>query len=56
MKELYLLSGLLISAGLYISYQWTMIRKYRMALSLATFALEQAYVAIMEDAGGDREE
>lgn len=48
MNEMYVLTGLLIGAGLYISYQWSLIRRYRLALSLASFALEQAYLTIVE--------
>ena len=48
MNEVYVLSTLLIVAGLYISYQWSLINKYRRTLSIATFALEAAYVHITE--------
>lgn len=43
-----LLAVLCIAQGLFISYQWSRINVYRNTLALATFALEQAYVAITE--------
>jgi multisubunit Na+/H+ antiporter MnhC subunit len=53
MTELYLLSGLLVASGLYISYQWATIRKYRATLTIATYALEAAYDTIMEKKNED---
>ena len=35
--------------GAYTTYQHAVVRRYRMALSLASFALEQAYEAIVSD-------
>ena len=35
--------------GAYATYQHSVMRRYRMALSLASFALEQAYEAIVSD-------
>jgi len=35
--------------GAYATYQRSVVRRYRMALSLASFALEQAYEAIVSD-------
>ena len=55
MNEVYILGGLLIAAGLYISYQWSLISRYRRTLSLATFALEAAYIHITEDKGSEED-
>jgi hypothetical protein len=43
-----LLAVLCVGEGLFISYQWTRIQIYRNTLALATYALEQAYVAVTE--------
>ena len=48
MSELYIMGSALIAAGLYISYQYSVITKYRNTLALATYALEAAYIHITE--------
>lgn len=46
MNEVIILSAALVAAGLYITYQWAQIRRYRVTLTIATYALEQAYAHI----------
>lgn len=41
--------------GAYATYQHSVVRRYRMALNLASFALEQAYVAIVSDKEDDED-
>ena len=41
--------------GAYATYQHSVIRRYHMALSLSSFALEQAYEAIVADKEDDNE-
>ena len=48
MNELHIMGLALIAAGLYISYQYSVITKYRRTLALATYALEAAYIHITE--------
>jgi len=55
MTEIYVLSGLLIGAGLYISYQHYVISKYRRWIAVATICLEQAYVVIKENATEEKD-
>ena len=43
MNELHIMGLALIVAGLYISYQYSVIQKYKNTLALATYALEAAY-------------
>lgn len=50
MNELYVMGAALIVAGLYISYQYSVITKYRRTLIMATYALQEAYIAIVEEA------
>ena len=56
MNEVYILGGLLIAAGLYISYQWSVINRYRRTLAYATYALEAAYIHITESKDEDTTE
>lgn len=46
MTELYIMGAALVASGLYISYQYAVIQRYRRALSVAVFALESAYFGI----------
>lgn len=43
----------LIASAAYISYQWSVIAKYRRTLAIATYALEAAYVHITEGMDND---
>lgn len=49
MNEVYILAGALVASGLYITYQYSVIARYRRTLALATLALESAYIYITED-------
>lgn len=44
----------LIASAAYISYQWSVLAKYRRTLAIATYALEAAYIHITE--GSEDEE
>lgn len=41
--------------GAYATYQHSVVRRYRMILSLATYALEQAYEAVASDKKEDED-
>ena len=43
MNEVYILAGALVASGLYITYQYSVIAKYRRMLALSVYALEAAY-------------
>ena len=43
MNELHIMALALIACGLYISYQYSVIQKYRHMLTLATYTLYAAY-------------
>lgn len=53
MTEIYIMAAALIVAGLYISYQHRVITKYRNTLAIATYALEAAYIHVMESKDDD---
>lgn len=54
MTELYIMAAALIVAGLYISYQYSVITRYRNTLAVATYALEAAYIHVMEGLEDDK--
>lgn len=49
-----ILAGALIVSALYISYQWSVLAKYRRTLAIATYALEAAYIHITEGSEDDK--
>lgn len=50
MNEGYLiLAFALVAQGFYIMYLWSQLTRYRRTLTIATYALEQAYVHITEE-------
>lgn len=51
-----IMAGLLVASGLYITYQWAVISKYRRTLTFATYALEAAYIHITEGKDEDTTE
>ena len=56
MNEVTILGAALIAAGVYISYQYYIINKYRRWIAMATLCLEQAYVMIQENVPDSKDE
>ena len=56
MNEVTIMGMALIAAGVYISYQYYVINKYRRWIAMATLCLEQAYVMIQENVPDDKDE
>lgn len=55
MNEVTIMGMALIAAGVYISYQYYVINKYRRWIAMATLCLEQAYVMISKIPDDDDE-